>query len=687
MFVADPPVIVAPSEPEEDVIEVVATRSDQAQRIDRRTYRVNETPHSAQADSLQLLRGLPAVTITPDDQIMLLGASGVTILVDDRPIQGDPIAFLRTLHGSDIERIEIITNPSAQYSAQGTGGIINLVLRHKKKEGMSGSGSIRASSLGYFDGTGAIKNKKGKLTYEIQLQGRAGRYAKSSYHKLRTVEIVPGVPTINTEDGGGDNHSAAAWGSGKITYDLNAKTNVSANIFAGGWVNDNRNDIDFVGLTPDFTSYSERYRSGEDGAFGGMELALDHKGKVDGETLKASASVFGNPNYRQNLSTEYASSTYRSDRKNQRLYSNAKVDWAHPIGKDRILSTGAEWALESHDNDYRFLFTGPSSPPNQSESFSVLQNKLSAYATFQKTFGTWTLMPGARVETLWRRVESPGFPTSDVSRTNLFPSFHLEHPLSKSLNFTLSYSKRIDRPYVDELRPFPVQTGSQSVDQGNPDLLDQSTDSYEINLHYSRKKLEVGLIVYDRETDRLWSSSYFVDANGRNVATLINAGHRSDRGAQFDVSTPLLKRVKGMASVNLFDSRVPIDPVNSSDSEKLFRYTANGTIEWRGKDKGQRPGDITQLQFNYESASREFQIRRDSTISVDLSWTHSFSRSFSMTANIDGLGTKHYRHRLIAPTVQEIYERRVTSPVFKLKLTKTIGVGSPPQPSAPPTQP
>ncbi|GAA4745323.1 hypothetical protein GCM10023264_08400 [Sphingomonas daechungensis] len=687
MFAADPPAIVAPAEQEEDVIEVVATRSDQAQRIDRRTYRVNETPHSAQADSLQLLRGLPAVTITPDDQIMLLGASGVTIVVDERPVQGDPIAYLRTLHGSDIERIEVITNPSAQYSAQGTGGIINFVLRQKKKEGMTGSGSIQASSLGYFNGTGSIRNKKGKLTYEIQLQGRAGRYNKSTYRKLRTVELVPGVPTINTEDGGGDNHSAAAWGSGKLTYELSARTNISGSMFGGGWVNDNRNDVEFVGLTPDFISYSERYRGGEGGSFGGMEFTYDHKGKVDGETLKASAVLFGNPNHRQHLFTEYANSTFRSERESSRLYTTSKVDWVHPMGKDKILSTGAEWAHESHDNDYRFEFTGPSQPPNQSESFSVHQNKLSGFVTFQKTFGTWTLMPGARVESLWRTVKSPGFPTADVSRTNLFPTFHLEHPLGKSLNLTLSYSKRIDRPWVDQLRPFPIQTGSRTIDLGNPDLQDQTTDSFEVNLHYSRKKLEVGLILYDRETDRLWSSSYFVDANGRTVATIVNAGERSDRGAQFDVSSPLFKRVKGMASVNLFDSRVPIDPVFSSDSERLFRYTANGTLEWRGKDKGQRPGDVAQIQFNYESRSRDFQIRRESYVSVDLSWTHSFSRTFSMTANLDGLGTKHYRHRLIAPTIQEIYERRVTSPVFKLKLTKTIGSGPPPPSTGPAMQP
>jgi outer membrane receptor protein involved in Fe transport len=152
MFAADQPAVVAPAEApdQSDVIEVVGTRSDQALKIDRRTYRVQQNPHTAQKDSVQLLRGLPAVTITPDDTIMLLGAPNVTIQIDGRPVSNpDTIAYLRTLHGSDIERIEIITNPSAQYSALGTGGIINFVLRKKQDEGVSGNASSEITSLGH----------------------------------------------------------------------------------------------------------------------------------------------------------------------------------------------------------------------------------------------------------------------------------------------------------------------------------------------------------------------------------------------------------------------------------------------------------------------------------------------------------------------------------------------------------
>src|SRR5947209_19328649 len=105
MFAYDAPAISQPASAhnQSDVIEVVGTRSDQALKIDRRTYRVQQNPHSAQKDTIQLLRGLPAVTIGPDDQINLLGAPNVKILIDGHETRTD----LHTLHGTDLDRIEI----------------------------------------------------------------------------------------------------------------------------------------------------------------------------------------------------------------------------------------------------------------------------------------------------------------------------------------------------------------------------------------------------------------------------------------------------------------------------------------------------------------------------------------------------------------------------------------------------
>src|SRR5579884_1364071 len=234
MLAADQPAIVATAQPggQADIIEVVGQRSDQALKIDRRTYRVQQNPHTEQKDSIQLLRGLPAVTITPDDQIQLLGAANVTIQIDGRPISNpDTITYLRTLHGSDIERIEVITNPSAQYAAQGTGGIINFVLRKKRTEGVSGNATGQITSFGHAYVDTTVKAKHGKLSYELQAGGRIGTGARSSYHKLRSVEELSGGPTtINTEAGGGPTYGSEGQGSAKISYEFDPRTSISADL-------------------------------------------------------------------------------------------------------------------------------------------------------------------------------------------------------------------------------------------------------------------------------------------------------------------------------------------------------------------------------------------------------------------------------------------------------------------------
>jgi outer membrane receptor protein involved in Fe transport len=687
MFAFDPPAIVTPAEPDDqtNVIEVFGTRPDQVQKIDRRTYRVKDNPHSAQADSIQLLRGLPAVTITPDDQIQLLGSGNVTVTVNSGPIHGDVKQFLRTLHGSDIERIEIITNPSAEFGPVGTGGIINFVLKHKRSEGLSGSANAEGTSFGHVEGGASVKYKKDKWTIEVQGQGSTGSSPRTRYHKLRTIEPEGGgAPTINTEDGRNSGNGGYGFLVTTLTYDLDDKTSASLIGFVGGAGGHNRSRVRFVGLTPDFESSSVLQTSRNSAAFRGLDFSFDHKGKKEGETLRGRAALFGNPHdsNRDEIENEFGAVSTR--RRNVLNFAYAQIDWQHPIGTKQILSLGANWMREHDRPKYDFVnLSGDLGlGPDFSGRFDAKVDSASAYVTFQQRLGTWTVMPGVRTELYHRKISSPGLPSVSVDRTKLFPTFHLDHPLSKTLDLTLSYSKRIDRPGLDQLRPYAIVSGLYSIDLGNPALRDQTTDAYELNLHYHRKKIDAGVIIYDRDTRGLWNQSYSVDAGGINTVLWINAGHKSDRGAEFDFSTPLLRRVKLSTSVNLFDSRVPIDPLLGNAHFKSFRYTGNATLEWDGADHGNRPGDVAQLQLTYESKARSYQIRNDAYYSLNLSYTHSFSRNLSLTATVNGIGTRHFRHTLSAPLVQEEFERRERLPTFKLKLSKTFG-GAKPTGSAP----
>ena len=676
MLAAEPPAIAAPANAanQEDVIEVLGTRSGQALKIDRRTYQVQQNPHTAQKDSVQLLRGLPAVTVTPDDTIMLLGAANVTIQIDGRPVSNpNTIAYLRTLHGSDIERIEIITNPSAQYSPLGTGGIINFVLRKKQQGGVSGNASSEVTSRGHANVDANVKVKRGKWTTEFAAGGRAGTGSRSSYHKLRTTEAaIGGSPTINTEEGGGSSRGTEGEGSAKITYDLDPKTSLSAKVLAATARDVNSSHADFEGLTPDFQSFSQRQRFTTTASFLLGELNFDHKGAKQGETLGASLRLFDIPTQHEAGNADFSDGgAYSTDKRKHFMFVTGQTDWQHPMDKEHVLSLGAKWDYSLMDERYRFTSTGSDGllGTEAADQFRGVENNLAAYATFQQPIGGWTFMPGLRIERNSRRITSPGHPEVRITHTDLFPTLHVDRSLTKAIDLTLSYSKRIDRPQLNDLRPYPIVQDVITLKTGNPLLKDQSTDSCEINLHYRRKKIDAGLIAYDRETSHLWSQSYSAMA-GLTVFTTVNAGRRRDRGAEIDVGAPVIRHVKVNASLNLFDSRVPIDALGGRETDETFRFSSNATIEWDGPDRGKSPGDVAQLQWIYSSPARDFQFRNSAWHWLSVSYTHSFSRTVSLSGTLNY--QMHSGHRLLAPLVQELYaERRPIE--FRVKLLKTFG--------------
>jgi outer membrane receptor for Fe3+-dicitrate len=360
---------------------------------------------------------------------------------------------------------------------------------------------------------------------------------------------------------------------------------------------------------------------------------------------------------------------FTSDQRRSGNRASGQLDWTHPIGKTRILSLGGQF---SEVDDIRRYRLDPDGGPGFADRFDPKTFYWAAYATYQQRFGSLTLMPGLRLETMRRDPSSPGQARLKTRQTDLFPTLHIDHPLAKGLDLSVSYSKRIDRADLESLRPYPVVIGIQSVLLGNPKLRDQSTDVYEANLHFHRGKLDLGLIAYDREIKHVWGSAYDVNAAGMSVTTTRNTGRESDRGAELDISSPLFRRIKTNASFNLFDSRVPVDFGSGTRRAERFRYTGNATIEYDDAQKHGRPGDIGQLQLLYDGPRRDYQIRYRGSFSASLSYTRSLTRTLALTGSAEGIGQSDNRHRLEAPLVQEYYSRRDALPLFKLKLVKTF---------------
>ncbi|HMJ05806.1 MAG TPA: outer membrane beta-barrel protein [Chthoniobacterales bacterium] len=676
MLLAEPPAITQPSQPDDfkDVILVVGRQANQVLKIDRRTYQVQQNAHSAQKDAIQLLRGLPAITVTPDDQIMLLGNPGVSIYVDGHPYAGESTQYLRTLHGTDVDRIEVITNPSAQYSAEGSGGIINFVLRAKRNDGVSGSASLEMSSNRRLSGDGALKDKHGRWTYELEGHAALGTNGRSTFRELRSVEqTIGGSVTSNSAEGGKRTRQIAGSAAAKVSYEFDTHTSLAGKLTLGSQRSETNADTQYVGLTPDFRSFSEHQYLRASSPFIMTEINFNHRGKSDDDTLTSGFQLFGSPADRSRNEQTLDDGTSLSIRQNNRLLTGrGQIDWQHKLASGQIVSGGISGNFTDTRQNYRFMLSQDHSSLDTdfAADYRARSVTLAAYTTFQQTFGHWTLMPGIRAERNSRKISAAKQPDVVIDRTNLFPTFHLDRPLSKTIDFTMSYSKRIDRPPVEYVRPYLIVVNVLSSAQGNMRLKNQATDSYEINIHYHRDGTDAGIIVYDRETNELWSKSYIASPTGVSTYTYINSGHSHDLGAEFDVSTSLMRRLKANLSLNLFRRRLQVaSPAGSIDDNSL-RYTTNATLEWDGPDRNGKPGDIARLQWLFASPARDFEVKTESSNWLSFAYTRSLSKELAVTGTVNYLGSS--RRRLWAPFIQDYYAERNPLEV-KVKVMRTFG--------------
>lgn len=671
MLEAPPPPAVEVNQTAEegDIIEVVGTRSDQTQKIDRRTFRVQQNAQSAQKDAGQLLRGLPAVTVSADEQVMLLGSGNVRIFVDGRPYPGDVAQFLRTVHGSDIASIDVITNPSAQYSAEGTGGIINFNLRAKRNDGASGNIVAEGSSLGRarFDGT--YKARDGAWSFELETHGAKGRGGRSDYFRRR-VETQSDASAIESiEDGRFSKRDELAQIVGKATRELDSKTVISTKLDAARYRSVTMREAQFDDLFPDPGTVEGRWRTRHSSSTVVGEINLDHKGRNDGESLKATIRAYAKPRTIERNRTDLETDARVDAERRQSLVGvYGQVDWQRPVGRNNVLSIGSSWNYRRLDEDYAYV-ANLLGAPQVFDDFSAENQTAAAYATFQFAVAGWKVMPGVRIEHDGRRISFPGTLTVTVNRINLFPTMHVEHRLNQRLNLTLSYSRRIDRAPAELLRPYLIFEDIITGAQGNPYLKDQFTDAYELGLHFNRGKLDANLTMYDRETRHVWSRDYRV-IDGINVYSWLNSGSSRSIGAQLDLSTPITKTLRSTVSFNLFRERLPIELSDPLKYDSRARYSVNGSLEWRGPDRGKIAGDVVELRVIHNSASREFQIRNAATNWLSASYTHSFSPSLSITMTGDYSSTT--RRFIDAPLVRE--ESSDRKPIeIRLKLLKRLG--------------
>ena len=497
-----PKIVLLPGATE--IKEVVVTgRKPFIQRLsDRLVVNVENSIVSAGSTAMDVLERSPGVSVDQNDVIGLRGKQGVIIMIDGKPtpLSGADLAnYLRGLPSNAIERIDLITNPSARYDASGNSGIIDI--RMKKDQRLGTNGTVTA---GYGQGIYPKANAGTTLNYRNKSVNLFGNYNYSYRMNLNNLILDRSFYTNGTYNGGDlkDNYT-------KSPSDFHALR------FGADFFPDKKNIIGFVITHNDgffhtrtnnnsivIDAQSKYASTFQTQAFDDAEnkntvanINFKHSFNTSGKELTAdidygeynnrSLSNTGTKYYKLNGTALQPDYILLGDQAGKLILKTAKADYINPLAKAARFETGIKTSYVSSDNDAKFTDLSSGSPVddvNKTNRFFYEEYNNAAYLNFSKEFKKFNLQFGLRGEhTKVKTHQVKGNTYFDSSYLQLFPSAFFNYKIKDDQTIGVSVSRRIDRPGYSQLNPFLFLIDVTTYATGNPSLLPQFTWSYELN--------------------------------------------------------------------------------------------------------------------------------------------------------------------------------------------------------------
>ncbi|MEQ1809607.1 MAG: TonB-dependent receptor [Terricaulis sp.] len=676
---------------ESDDIVVLAEPGDQI-RIDRRTYTLRDDPVAQSTNMFDVLGRIPSVSVAPDGGITLLGAEGVEIQINGRRVPGDNLEqVLRGIPGGSVERIEVITNPSAQYAADASGGIINIITRRRFDAGFNGSLQTSADSLGGYHVGISPSYSSGKWSFS----GQTGVYGGEGDNNLTRERETPPGGAVTNEDGlrhfeyGGFYLSQL-----QAAYSPTERRRMSLS-FDGGEHNGSTEQASELSDTLGPVSSSESFN---DNTFDNLQLTFDfqQQGDAPRELIKFNSALGQfTGDFRSQFAITPAGGgpivAYQTATQQDSLSFSSDFDMEQPLPSEQFLTLGASFDHLEQTIDNELTPISGAAPPAFTSRLEGTQQTLAAYSTYQFTTGDWKWLPGLRVEGYRREVISDGLETDDTD-VRAFPSLHIRNELTDHLNVDLSYSSRIQRPGIEQLDPALRFNDSNRATSGNPNLDPTTTDAFEANLVYQRGGSSFSLTFFDRISQDIVSQ--FTDVNGDGVVVTmpVNAGESEQRGLQALLRGPINERWRYSLSANLLNREFDFLDGGTLTRRDAFEYDGIAQLDYRDPDQDAIGANQYQFEVRFQGPRHGLQSERSEFVMANFIWRRRMSQRLFAVVNVIDIFDS--ANQVSEVTTDDYYERtEYESPGTRLRLALTYQFGSGPQrppqdqqqPGGPPT--
>jgi iron complex outermembrane receptor protein len=481
-------------------------------RADKTILNVEGTINATGNDALELLRKAPGVTIDKDDNISLSGKNGVQVYFDGKPtpLSGTDLSnYLKSIQSSQIESIELITNPSAKYEAAGNAGIINI--RFKKNKSFGTNGSVNAGwNIGSFAkyNTGIALNNRNKKINLFGNYNYNNSINRNHFHLFRTTSVDSSFDQNSVMINRNKSHGF----KGGLDYYANRSSTFG--IMINGNINDSRSNntsiTDIVYMpskklerllvanntsegSRDNVNFNANYRFADTS---GHELNIDAD-----YGFYNSKNTQNQPNktYDADGTTLLENETYLTNTPSNIDIYSTKIDYEQNFKKGR-LGIGGKFSYVQTDNTFqRFLQTSGNLEDNHN-NFDYKENINAVYVNYNRQFKGVMVQGGVRVENTSSKGHSKGFRHDyqsganvpidsllDRNYTDPFPSASITFNKNPMKQWSLTYSRRIDRPSYQNLNPFEFNLDKYTFQRGNPNLRPQYTNSFGITNIYKYK--------------------------------------------------------------------------------------------------------------------------------------------------------------------------------------------------------
>ena len=558
------------------------------------TLNVESSVSSAGQSVLDLLRKAPGVTIDKDDNVMVKGNQGVTIMLDGKLtyLSGEQLSnLLKSTPAETISQIEIITTPGAKYDAAGNSGIINIKTKKGQLTGINGTINASMGQSRY-----PIYNAGGTLNWRTTKFNLFGNYnyGNRRFYTLRELwrYINADEPMLFHQDIWQRNQFKNSTYKAGMDYFISKQHTVG--VLVNGYNNSFRNSIysatDIGKQTGEIDSVLNTLTTNNN-KFNNVAVNLNYKGQLDTNGTEISmdadyARFKNNRNlnlrdslYDRHLETVRDPHAIRNMGNTNVTIKSIKADLVMPLNKQSKIEAGVKASFVETDNKLRYdSLKGKDYvyAPSQSDQFIYKENILAAYTTYKLQWRKWDVQAGLRLEKTISEGNSISL-QSKIKRSYLdfFPSLAADYKVNEDNKVGLSYSRRIDRPGYNGLNPFLFFLDKYTYARGNPYLRPEYTDNTELSYSYKQKYILTIGYSYTRDViDELLTQN---DSTKITLSTNINYNNRKNYSLSLVLPFDVTKWWNMSNTLSMYYNRYDLQSANINVQNSRVEYYFSST--------------------------------------------------------------------------------------------------------------